>query len=130
MSNAKNNAHQLHFVVANSMIDEIPTDEEGVVVESALIAYFDCASQQINRGNERAKLSNRLAFLAEKHKIQSVSVHLEMESPNEYFTFGSDSISVALSHTFLFRYANGKIEMERFASEDELRTSQDEANDT
>ncbi|NCO73574.1 MULTISPECIES: hypothetical protein [Shewanella] len=112
------------------MIDEIPTDEEGVVVESALIAYFDCASQQINRGNERAKLSNRLAFLAEKHKIQSVSVHLEMESPNEYFTFGSDSISVALSHTFLFRYANGKIEMERFASEDELRTSQDEANDT
>ncbi|MGW7677948.1 hypothetical protein [Shewanella sp. S23-S33] len=129
MSNAKNNAHQLHFVVANSMIDEIPTEEEGVVVESALIAYFDCASQQINRGNERAKLSNRLAFLAEKHNIQSVSVHLEMESPNEYFAFGSDSISVALSHTFLFRYANGKIEMERFASEDELRTSQDEAND-
>lgn len=129
MSHAKNNAHQLHFVVANSMIDEIPTDEEGAVVESALIAYFDCASQQINRGNERAKLSNRLALLAEKHKIQSVSVHLEMESPNEYFAFGTDSISAALSHTFLFRYANGKVEMERFASEDELRTSQDEAND-
>lgn len=129
LSNAKNDACGLHFVVANSMIDEIPTDKEGVVVESALIAYFDCASQHLNREKERAILSNQLASLAEEHNIQSVSVHLEMESPNEYFVFGSDAAPPALSHSFLYRYANGKVEVERFASEDELRVRLDETHD-
>lgn len=129
LSNAKNDAYGLHFVVANSMIDEIPTDEEGLVVESALIAYFDCASQHLNREKERAVLSNQLASLAEEHKIKSVSVHLEMESPNEYFVFGSDAAPPALSHSFLYRYANGKVEVGRFASEDELRARLDETHD-
>lgn len=111
----------MHFVFANSMIDEIPTDEEGRVIESALIAYFDCASQRLNRDKERSVLRNKLALLAEKHKIQSVSVHLEMESPNEYFAFGSVAAPAALSHSFLFRHINGRVEVERFASEDELR---------
>jgi ribosomal protein S8E len=129
MSNAKNDAYGLRFVVANSMIDEIPTDEEGLVVESALIAYFDCASQHLNRGKERAVLSNQLASLAEEYKIQSVSVHLEMESPNEYFVFGSDAVAATLSHSFLYRYANGKVEIERFASEEELRVRLDGTHD-
>ena len=126
MSNAKNDAYKLHFVVANSMIDEIPTDKEGEVIESALIAYFDCASQHVNRQKERTVLNNKLATLAEEHKIQSVSVHLEMESPNEYFVFGSEAIPAALSHSFLYRYRNGQVKLERFASEDELRTHLDE----
>jgi hypothetical protein len=129
MSNAKNDAYQLHFLVANSMIDEIPTDEEGAVVENALIAYFDCASQHVNRARERSVLGNRLVSLTEEHKIQSVSLHLEMESPNEYFAFGSEAVPAALSHTFLCHYANGKIEMESFASEDELRNRQHGAHD-
>lgn len=129
LSNAKNDAYGLHFVVANSMIDEIPTEEEGLIVESALIAYFDCASQHLNREKERAVLSNQLASLAEDHKIQSVSVHLEMESPNEYFVFGSDAAPAALSHSFLYRHVNGKVEVERFASEDELRARLEKPHD-
>ena len=130
LSNAKNDTYGLHFAVANSMIDEIPTDEEGRVVESALIAYFECASQRLNRKKERGELRNKLASLAEGHKIKNISVHLEMELPNEYFIFGSDATPPALSHTFLYRYANGKVEMERFASEDKLRARLDETHDT
>lgn len=129
MSDAKNNSHGLHFLVANSMIDEIQTDEEGRVIESALIAYFDCASQQVNRENERAVLSNQLASLAKGHKIQSVSMHVEMESPNEYFVFGSEAAPAALSHSFLYRHLNGRVEMERFTSEDELRARLDDTQD-
>jgi hypothetical protein len=130
LSNAKNDAYGLHFVVANSMIDEIPTDDEGLVVESALIAYFDCASQHLNREKERAVLSNQLASLAEEHKIQSLSVHLEMESSNKYFALGSDAVPPALSHSLLYRYANGKVEVERFASEDKLRARLNETQNT
>ena len=129
LSNARNDTYGLHFLVANSMIDEIPTEEEGLVVESALIAYFDCEPQHINREKERAVFSNQLASLAEEHKIQSVSVHLEMESPNEYFVFGSDAAPAALSHSFLYRHINGKVEVERFASEDELRSRLDETHE-
>jgi hypothetical protein len=130
MSDAKNNSHGLHFLVANSIIDEIQTDEEGRVVESALIAYFDCASQRVNREKERAVLSNQLSSLAKDHKIQSVSMHLEMEAPNEYFVFGSEATPAALSHSFLYRSINGHIEVERFTSEDELRARLDETRDT
>ncbi len=126
LSNAKNEAFGLHFVVSNSMIDEIPTKREGLVVENALIAYFNCASQHLNRKKERSELRNQLASLAEEHKIQSVSMHLEMESPNEYFVFGSDTVPPALSHSFLYRYINAKVEVERFASEDELRSRVDD----
>lgn len=130
LSNAKNDAYGLHFVVANSMIDEIPTDKEGLVVERALIAYFDCASQHLNRKKERAMLSNQLASFTKEHKIQTVSVHLEMESPNEYFVFGSDAIPPALNHSFLCCYTAGKVKVERFASEDELRARLYETHDT
>lgn len=122
MANAKNAPYGLHFVVANSMIDEIPTEEEGRIVESTLIAYFDCASQQVNREQERSVLNNQLASLAEKHNIQSVSLHLEMESPNEYFVLGSAAAPAALSHSFLLRRSEAGIEIERFTSEEELRS--------
>lgn len=129
MANAKNAPYGVHFVVANSMIDEIPTDEEGRVVESALIAYFDCASQNVNREKERSVLNNQLVSLAEKHKIQSVSMHLEMESPNEYFIFGSAAAPAAPSHSFLLRRSSSGIEIQRFTSEDELQSRLDETHD-
>lgn len=129
MAKAKNAPYGLHFVVANSMIDEIPTDEEGRIVESALIAYFDCTSQHVNREQERSVLNNQLSSLAEKHKIRSVSLHLELESPNEYFIFGSAAAPAALSHSFLLRRAQAGVEIERFTSEEELRSRLEGTND-
>jgi hypothetical protein len=120
MSSAKNDPYGLRFTIPNSMIDEIPTEEEGLIIENSLIAYFDCTSQQLNRKKERATFSNQLASLSKEHKIQSISVHLEMEYPNEYFAFGSDAVPPALSHSFLYRHANGEAEVERFASENGL----------
>lgn len=120
-SGASNEEYGLHFFVANSLIDEIPTEMEGKVVESALIAYFDCASQRLNREKERAMLRNQLASLADQHNIQSVAVHLEMQTSNEYYVFGSDAVPPALSHSFLYRYSKGKVEVERFSSEYELQ---------
>ncbi|GHV06090.1 hypothetical protein AGMMS50229_10280 [Campylobacterota bacterium] len=120
ISNAKNNAYRLRFAIPNSMSNEIPIDKEGRVIESALIAYFNCASQNLNREKERTILSNQFASLAKEHKIQSVSVHLEIEPSNEYFVFGSAATPPALNHSFRYHYANRKVEMECFASEDEL----------
>jgi hypothetical protein len=58
MSSAESSKHGLHFVIANSMLDEIPTEEEGQIIEGALINYFKTESQQLNKRNESAILNN------------------------------------------------------------------------
>lgn len=119
-AHAKNLVSGFAFVTANSMTDEIKTDEEGAIVEGALISYFECKSQRINRDKERASFRRRLNSVANKNKIHSVAVHIEVEQPSEYFAFGSESVPPAHSHTFVFESVHKGLELTKLGSEEEL----------
>lgn len=119
-AHANNPSHNLLFVAANAFTDEIKTDEEGAIVEGALMAYFECSSQKINRSNERSAFRGLLDEITLKNKIRSVAVHIEVERPSEYFSFGSASIPAASSHTFVFESEGGKLKLKKLSGESEL----------
>jgi hypothetical protein len=119
-AHATNAKYNTVFVAANAFTDEINTDEEGIIVEGALIAYFDCASQQLNRDRERASLQGMLDEVAEVNRIRSVAVHLEVEQASEYFAFGSNAVPAALSHTFVLQSEGGNVKLTKLKSEYDL----------
>ncbi|MGE3926894.1 MAG: hypothetical protein AB7G13_28540, partial [Lautropia sp.] len=119
-AHAKNAEHGMVFVAANAVTDEIKTEEGGAIVEGALIAYFECASQRLSGSRERAFFRGKLAEIDETNRIRSVAVHLEVEPPSEYFAFGSCSIPAAPSHTFVFRSEDGSLKLTRLSSEEDL----------
>lgn len=108
------------FLVNNARIDEIPTDEEGKVIESVLISYFECSSQDINRSQENAKLNKKIAQLSDKNKINSISLHLEVDSLCDYFNFGSSKVLSKKSHTFMYSAREALIILDEFDSEEDL----------
>jgi len=119
-SSACNERFGMNFMVPNSMIDEIPTELEGRIIEGTLIRYFECAFQKKNRRAEFSELENNLESLAESNHIHSVGIRLAVEPPNEYFVFGSENIAVAAEHFFHCHKVNGHFTLERLSSEADL----------
>ncbi len=111
LSIGKNPTALINFCVANSMIDEIKVDEEGRIIEKALIKYFGAETQEINKENEEAELKNSLERLAEKNKINTVAIHIELEKPNELYRFFSRSAKPADKHVFTCHIGSGGIEI-------------------
>ena len=101
----------INFCVANSMVDEVKVDEEGRIIEKALIKYFSTEAQEINKRNEEAELENSLERLAAKNNINSVAIHIEMEEPSELHRFFSRSVKPTDKHLFTCRMGNGGVEI-------------------
>ena len=101
----------INFCVANSMIDEIKADEEGRIIEKALIKYFGTETQELNKRNEESELENSLERLAAKNNINSVAIHIEMEEPSELHRFFSRSVKPSDKHVFTCRIGNSGVEI-------------------
>lgn len=101
----------INFCVANSMVNEIKVDEEGRIIEKALIKYFSTEAQEINKENEEAELENSLERLAAKNIINSVVIHIEMDEPSELHRFFSRSVKPSDKHLFTCRIGNGGVEI-------------------
>lgn len=101
----------INFCVANSMVDEIKVDEEGRIIEKALIKYFSTEAQEINKENEEAELENSLERLAAKNNINSVAIHIEMDEPSELHRFFSRSVKPSDKHVFTCRIGNDGVEI-------------------
>ena len=119
-AHASSATHNMVFVAANAFTDEINTDEEGAIVEGALIAYFECISQRLNGSKERSAFRGLLDEIAKENKIRSVAMHIEVDHPSEYFSFGSDVVLAANSHTFVFKSEGGKLHLTKLSGESEL----------
>lgn len=107
----RNPSAPINFCVANSMIDEIKVDEEGRIIEKALIKYFSTEAQEINKQNEEAELENSLERLAAKNNINSVAIHIEMDEPSELHRFFSRSVKPSDKHVFTCRIGNDGVEI-------------------
>lgn len=115
----------LRVVSANSMSDEIPADDEGAVIENALIHYFDTRAQQTDKKNSLPKSKNLLDLTLGAKKIKSVSIHMELENPSEYDALGSRCITPNTSHSFSWELLDGKPELVKFNSEREMAIFRD-----
>lgn len=101
------------FFFSNAMIDEVNADAEGKIIETALIKYFDTKPQEFNKTNETAELENNLEKLIKQNKINSISIHLEMERHQEMFRFCSRTIEPADFHSFTIRLGEQGIELSK-----------------
>lgn len=101
----------INFIIANSIIDEIKVDEEGRIIEKALIKYFNAETQEINKENEHAELEKSLERLAAKNNINSVVIHIEMDEPSELYRFCSRSVEPSDKHFFTCRIGNNGVEI-------------------
>lgn len=90
----------LNFMLSNSMIDEVPADIEGRILEKVLIKYFDAKSQESNKKRESSELNNQLEEFAAKYRINSITFDIEMGRPCELFRFFSRSVAPAHRHHF------------------------------
>jgi len=90
----------LQFLVANATVNDLNVQEEGQLIESGFIAYFDTSYQQLDRKNERAKFEASLQRIAEKNQIKSLTVHFELESPSEYFRLYAEQRKSSDKHAF------------------------------
>jgi hypothetical protein len=105
---AQNTRYSLHFATANAMTDEVQVDEEGRVIEGALIAYFRCQSQRNPMQAETAKFSSTLRRLMTTSRIRSIGMCFEVDGDSDYYAFGSAQVPAASAHHFAFEStANG-----------------------
>jgi hypothetical protein len=111
LSIGMNPASPINFCIANSMVDEIKVDEEGRIIEKALIKYFGAATQEINKKNEESELENSLERLAEKNNINSVAIHIEMDKPSELYRFFSRLVTPSDKHVFTCRIGSNGVEI-------------------
>jgi hypothetical protein len=97
---ADNSKYMVKFAIANSMIDEIETDEEGKIIEKCFIAYFDAKNQYRNKSKEMSELRNRLIKLANRNHIKSIQIQYELAEKNEYYEFYSTNVAPQEKHIF------------------------------
>lgn len=106
----------IDIISTNSMIYDIPLEKEGLVIEKALIYYFNSEFQEIDK-KAWGEFRNLLIMMKEKKNIGSVSFHLELNEPNEYDIMGSKDVEARISHSFLWQLKDKEPELMRFDSE-------------
>lgn len=99
-TDAKNTNMMFNFVVANSMIDEIKVDLEGLLIEKCFILYFDSNNQTKNKEKEREELKNNLLKLSKENKINSIQFCYEFETLNDYWSLSSSKVKPQPRHVF------------------------------
>jgi hypothetical protein len=112
MSVSTDGGHDIHFMVANAMTDEVPAQKEGALIEKAFIAYFDSAFQDEARGGERARLRSELRRLREQNNIRGVVLDFELGDPCPYFRLSSDVRPPSDRHVFRVWVENGDLRVE------------------
>ncbi|MBY5967267.1 hypothetical protein [Halomonas denitrificans] len=108
ISLVKNSKYNINFAIANSLIDEVKVDEEGSIIEKALIFYFDTATQELNKKSERGSLKKNMVKMAGLNNISSIGFGLEVEDDSEYFDFCSRKVGAKHRHEFSINLDEGE----------------------
>lgn len=100
LSLAQNPGYGMNFAIGNGVIDEVRKREEGLLLEHALIHYFQTKSQEVNAAKEQAALKNSLKRLLAENLIDSITFDLAMEQPCEFYRFYSRHVPATDRHHF------------------------------
>ncbi len=108
--------HQLKFIVANAMTDEVDVELEGKILEKCLMFYFDSDNQNRNKLNDYSELKENLTHLETRYKIRSIDFNYEFENSSDYGCFSSSKVRPSRSHQFVVRLVDGDIKITRSAT--------------
>ena len=109
---AHDHDYGMSFAISNAMIDEVSVNLEGAIIERSLVTYFNSPIQKNEDSHERSGLVAALKRIKSERNIVSITVDLEMEIPDEYFTFFSPSILPAERHIFSFKLKDSNLSMQ------------------
>lgn len=109
LSVTRESPYALHFILGNSIIDEVQKQEEGLLLEHGLIHYFGAKSQQKSRDQEYGRLREGMRRLKENYKIVSINFHLEVETPTEYWKLFSSQVQSGSCHRFSLALDGGQV---------------------
>jgi hypothetical protein len=112
MAKADHQPSGFHFLVSNSMVDEVDVQKEGELIEGAFITYFDSKYQDERGAGERAKLEAQLRRVKEEHNIESIVVDFEVDIPSPYYRFCSRARPPADRHVFRCGLDDNKLALE------------------
>lgn len=92
----------MDFVLSNAMVGEVPTNDEGFIIEKMFIAYFDAAFQNRNKKKEYSELSNRFRTLYEKKNVTSLQIVYDHGERENCFKLKSSKVQSQWRHTCQF----------------------------
>lgn len=118
-SNTIDPGYGLNIYTTNSLTDELDIEDERHIVEGALIEYFQCSSQKLNKEAEKASFVKRMRAILKENKISRVAVWLGIENEDEYFTFFSTEQPAKAEHIFSFELCED-LEMTQYADHREM----------
>jgi hypothetical protein len=122
MTNAINAERGMHFVVPNSMTNEIVTQQEGLLIEDALIAYFDSEFQDEKGARERAEFKTLLRNIKRERSIESLVIDFEVEGESPYYRLGSSKRNAQHRHIFRCTLADDQLSIEQLPDSFEAHT--------
>ncbi|EOK9079478.1 hypothetical protein ACIU2E_RS25525, partial [Escherichia coli] len=67
------------FNISNSLLDEIDVDNEGRIIESCLIRYFDPKLQDDDKESKRSDLNKMFMDLVENKKLKKYTLIFNMK---------------------------------------------------
>ena len=99
--------------LSNAMLGEVPTNEEGFIIEEMCILYFDSAWQNRNKTKEYARLRNRLKRLRTGKNVSSLHLIYNPADRGNELCFFSSAVAPAWIHECRFTLDGDRLILER-----------------
>lgn len=109
----------IDLYVGSSFVDDIGAENEGLLIEKLLIAYFQLDEFQSLK-SEKSFLDNSLARMAKRLNVKLVKFMMGVNGECEYFTFNSEKISAKRDHIFDCVFTEDGAVINSFDSTEEL----------
>lgn len=109
----------VNLYVGSSFVNDIGAENEGLLIEKLLIAYFQLDEFQSLK-NEKSFLDNSLSRIANRLNIKLVKIIMGVNGDCEYFTFHSEKISPKRDHIFNCIFTDNGAVINSFKTTDEL----------
>mgnify|MGYP000383266609 CR=1 FL=1 len=116
MTSAQNHCLNAEINIPNSATDEVSAENEGRIIEKALIFYFMPKYNIGNRVNEIGELKNKLITLSQENYFKRIDFSLEVMGASEYFAFSSPSVSTCANHSFSFEISENDVTLNQIPS--------------
>jgi hypothetical protein len=107
----------VYFMIGNGLSDDVPVNQEGEIIESGFVSYFDSPIQKEEQSHERAALENSLKRIRSDLSIDYVIFDFELEKPDEYFRLSSANVVVSDRHIFCCGLNDKGLVVENLGSE-------------
>jgi len=116
MASAQNHRLNAEINIPNSATNEVSAEDEGRIIEKALIFYFMPKYNIGNSANEIGELKNKLITLSQENNFKRIDFSLEVDGSSEYFAYSSPSVPIRANHSFSCEISDIEVELNQIPS--------------